>query len=147
MLRASVEPPPAPSRRILLVDGENDMLTVLRLAFGGLGAEIATATSAAEALSLARARSYDMVLCDLSLTDLPAPELVRGLHIVNPNARIIIMGESSLSDLREECQEQGAVLFLAKPFRSLAAVVAQVKWLLTESAPPKRQTAMRRGVA
>ena len=99
-LRAAVEPPAMPCRRILLVDAETDMLTVLRLAFGGLGAEIHTATSGADAgTSFSKLRNDQKAArssaeASLARCRMTLPMKWRSLRAPAPSARPSCAGRS-----------------------------------------------------
>ena len=69
------------SRRILVLDDDPNVLTLLRTYFGGLGWHVETCADAAAGLSLADSEApFDAVICDLHFT--PA-HLGEGYEIVD----------------------------------------------------------------
>jgi CheY-like chemotaxis protein len=65
--------------RLLLVEDHPDIRDVLSLEFKMRGYEVRTADSIASALALAAEHRFDFVLCDWSLPDGSAAELMREL--------------------------------------------------------------------
>lgn len=68
------------SRRILVVDDDDQLREVLTTALGGDGHEVDGARDGSEALALLEARPYDLVLSDLRMPRVDGPSLYEMLR-------------------------------------------------------------------
>lgn len=69
--------------KVLLVDDEKSILTMLEVNFRAAGFDVVTATSGARALEVAVAARPDAVVLDLGLPDLDGWEVVKRLRELN----------------------------------------------------------------
>jgi DNA-binding response OmpR family regulator len=102
---------------ILVVDDDEYVHSTLAAAMRGLRAEIVRATTAAEGLGLALARSPDVAIVDVGLPDLDGYALTRALR-ARPELggmRICIL-TGYLPD-ESLAREAGADVIIGKPFR------------------------------
>ena len=72
--------PPAPRRRVLIVDDCPDAADALAALLGLFGHECETATEGRAALAKARATRFDLAIVDIELPDLSGHELARELR-------------------------------------------------------------------
>jgi CheY-like chemotaxis protein len=124
--------------KILIVDDEQDMLTVLDRTFTGEGYSVATATSAkslSAALSLTTPDYPDLIVLDLDLPDMDGREIAVKLkeHPVIGNIPILFL--TALFSKGQEC-EKGHMLegnaLLSKPYE-IEELMATVKQILNEN--------------
>ena len=118
-------------KRILIVDDNETVRTIVtgQLAVAGHHAE--SAESAVKALSMMKSSSYDAVILDISM---PVVDGFEALHIMRrlPGAAgrtpVIALTAHALSDVRDRCKAAGFDHFLTKPVRAddLAAVIREV---------------------
>jgi CheY-like chemotaxis protein len=107
------------SRRILVLDDDPNVLTLLRTYFGGLGWHVETNADAAAGLSLADSEApFDAVICDLHFT--PA-HLGEGYEIVDrarrrrPGSAVVLFTGAAGPGVREEALRRGADEVVTKP--------------------------------
>ena len=84
------------SRRILVLDDDPNVLTLLRTYFGGLGWHVETSADAAAGLSLADSDApFDAVICDLHFTPAHVGEGYEVIAKPSPLARLrdAVLGE------------------------------------------------------
>ena len=104
--------------RVLVVDDDRQIRSLLSRYLGTLGCEVATAEELEEAVALIENRRYDVVVTDLGLTRLGRSE---GVDVVTraryrwPNLRIVVLTGSNDPEIRAACFEGGADAFLVKP--------------------------------
>jgi len=67
---------------------------------------------------LGRARDADVFLISAYLPDTMGYELINPIKRVNPNARIIVMLQTTTRNLASACREKGADDIIQKPFRA-----------------------------
>ena len=127
------EAPPAvpPSRRILVVDDEDTVRSVLVRMLRSFGYEAVTATNGQEAVDFFHAGRDDFraVLLDLTMPELDGAETFREIHRLRPGLPVILMSGYTEHDAVSRFGAQGLAGFLQKPFQPdvlrsrLAAVV------------------------
>ena len=106
------------SMKILVVDDDPTQLKALSFLLCREGQEVVTASTGNEALALLRARSFDLILLDLKLPDIPGADLVPRIGEISPKAEILIVtGYPSLEGALEAFHPQ-VVGFLSKPVRA-----------------------------
>jgi CheY-like chemotaxis protein len=113
----SVHHPPASPVRVLLVDDHDDSLRLLAKLLGLNGYGVETARSAAEAVEVASAASFDVVICDLMLPDRSGFELLEDLQrsSARPGLRGIALSGMTDPATVTRCETVGFARHLCKP--------------------------------
>ncbi len=121
--------------RILIVDDESAIRTLLSAAFTMAGYRVWTAALPSEAMRLCSQEAFDAVLSDVVMPEMDGHELARWIAERYPRTRTILM--SGYDTGCEDCPLTGRCLLLPKPFRPSQAV-SIVEMALTEvRAEPK----------
>lgn len=125
------------SKRILLIDDEDDIREIVRMSLEHLGGyDVAVAADGAEGLEAARRRPPDAVLLDVMMPGMDGPttfaklrasEATRGIPVVMLTAKVQANERQRLLDL-------GVHGVIDKPFDPLT-LPQQVTQLLTGAAP------------
>jgi DNA-binding response OmpR family regulator len=105
--------------KILLVDDDPDIRSLLKIMLTGQGHEVVEATDGTQALRLAEAEPFDLVLTDLIMPDKEGIETIMELRKKFPRIRIIAMsggGVGRQEDYLGLAGKLGAMRTLAKPF-------------------------------
>jgi DNA-binding response OmpR family regulator len=111
-------------KRILLVDDEENILTIFRLVLESKGYRVDTASTAEEALKKVGLNKYNLCLLDLNLPDMHGTELVRQIHQIDPGMKkLMVTGEGSGIDA-ETARNNGADGFILKPLNKVALISA-----------------------
>jgi DNA-binding response OmpR family regulator len=111
-------------KKILLVDDEENILTIFRLVLESKGYRVDTASTAEEALKKVGLNKYNLCLLDLNLPDMHGTELVRKIHQIDPGMKkLMVTGESSGIDA-ETARNNGADGFIFKPLNKVALISA-----------------------
>jgi two-component system cell cycle sensor histidine kinase/response regulator CckA len=119
-----------PAVRILLVEDEVSLIQLLEKYLKRLGYEVEAYATSKDALrSFENApRSYDLVIADLGLPDIPGDTLLTRMLEIRPDLPILICSGSPfyLSNLPKGLEKQ--VAFLQKPFvpKMLSEAIAQL---------------------
>ena len=117
---AEMSNPPTPTpeakglQRLLLVEDHEATLAVLARLLTRAGYTVTTATSVAEARSVAEGASFDLVISDIGLPDGTGIELMEALHREHGLRGIALTGYGMEDDLRRS-REVGFVEHLVKP--------------------------------
>jgi DNA-binding NtrC family response regulator len=112
--------------KILIVDDENNIRLMLRLALKADGHEVSTASDGPEALDLFGEGQFDLVLLDQRMPGMEGLEVLRIMKQRAPQAKIVMATAFGTVDLARTAMEAGANGFLRKPFTTevLRAAVA-----------------------
>jgi len=113
---ASPEPAPGRGESVLVVEDEEAARQGLREILGMLGYRVATAQSAEEALPLAEAGGFDVLLTDLLLPGVSGMELARILRERRPGLRVVMMSGYAGDEAMRRAIAAGELRFLEKPF-------------------------------
>ena len=101
--------------RVLLVDDEQEFISLLSKRMEARGVGVDTAVSGPEALQKVDDGGYDAVFLDLAMPEMDGIETLRRLLKKNPNLQVILLtGQASL-EKGIEAMKFGAMDFLEKP--------------------------------
>jgi len=104
-------------RRILLVDDEENMLTVLEMLFRNSGYETVTARSGRDALDLfSGGDRVDVVVSDLKMPDMDGIELLKELQRRSFAVPFVLITAYGTVEKAVEAMKLGAVDVITKPF-------------------------------
>jgi CheY-like chemotaxis protein len=120
------------SKRVLIVDDEENIREMTRLALETAGYEVGEAGSGLEAFAIIGSdESWDAVLLDQKMPGMVGIEILRRLMVMLPAARVIMMTAYASVDLAVEAMKLGATDFVRKPMtpeilrNALAAALAK----------------------
>jgi DNA-binding NtrC family response regulator len=119
--------------RILLIDDDDALRTVLRLTLTHLSHTVIEARNGKEGLDLFPQARADLVITDIVMPDVEGFAVLMALRKKDPPVKIIVMsggGRVSATDYLRIATQLGATKVLAKPF-SNAALVAAIDELLS----------------
>jgi PAS domain S-box-containing protein len=126
---------PSDSLRILVVEDHVDTLRVLRRLLESLGYVVATAGSAAAAMSYVAANDFDVLVSDIGLPDRSGLDLMRQLKSVRPVPAVAISGFGSAGDIQNSL-DAGFCAHLTKPL-DLKALHATIQRVTNDRAPER----------
>ena len=123
--------------RILIIDDEENILTVLRKALQREGYETDTVLDALNGLSILSSSEYDLVLCDIEMPKMNGIEFFREIEGRFPRMadRILFMTGEVLSPSIQEFLQERHVSIIAKPF-DLPTLYQGVHDVLERVTPP-----------
>lgn len=124
------------TRRVLLVDGHAESLSVLERLMASSGFEVATARTAQAARDLAARAPFDLIVCELSLADGSGDELIGQLK-TGSDIRAIALSASAYPVQMHGQSDAAFDRFILKPCR-FEEILAAIDGLF-EQAPPAQQ--------
>jgi DNA-binding response OmpR family regulator len=130
------------SKRILLVDDHEDTCEVVALLLGLERYQVTTAFTAADGLSLARSRCFDLYIIDEWLPDGRGVELVSRVRSFDATTPITCYTADARASLREEALGAGAQAFIVKPSEP-KNLIETIERLLIEAEVSPHQLAAR----
>ena len=124
-------------KRILVVDDEAQIRTMLTQMLEQEGYEVLTAENGEEGLTLVQKQAFDLVITDMIMPVKDGGEAIAELIRNDPDVRIIAMsggGRGNISSILSLASELGARRTLAKPF-TLTEFMSAVNDTLESEAP------------
>ena len=105
------------SRRLLLVDDEDDIRAVAQLSLESVGGwDVVTAGSGAEAVRAATTEPFDAILLDVMMPELDGPTTLERLREAGVAAPVVFLTAKVQPGDRRALEATGAAGILAKPF-------------------------------
>lgn len=121
--------------RILLVDDEPHIITLLERAFQGEGIETVAAEDGESALEALGSDEIDLVILDVGLPGIDGFDVLRRIRAGGSAIPVIMLTARSGTHDTVEALDAGASDYVPKPF-VVAELLARVRSRLRESAPP-----------
>ncbi|HKY33965.1 MAG TPA: response regulator [Candidatus Polarisedimenticolia bacterium] len=120
--------------RVLIVDAETVVVELLADFFEGMVERIDTAATGHEGLRKARTASYDLILADVGMPDLPGERFWRELAAERPEAmnRLLFLSSGEPPAERRAFLEATGAACLMKPF-SLEQLASRVRAILRKT--------------
>ena len=104
-------------QRILLVDDDEDMRSLLADVLNDEGYEVIQAADGAEALVRLHREAFAAILLDKRMPGLSGMDLLPGLRVICPKTPVIVITAFGDAHTVAEGTEKGAFGLLCKPFR------------------------------
>lgn len=120
------------SKRILIVDDEESIVTLLKYNMENSGFETDVAYNGQDAINKAESSMYDLIVLDLMLPEIDGMEVCRTLRMNQVNTPILMLTAKDEEFDKVLGLEMGADDYLTKPF-SPKEVIARVKAILRRS--------------
>jgi DNA-binding response OmpR family regulator len=114
------------SRKILIIEDNQDLAHLLEIHLGDLSYEVDLAFDGHEGLAKAESKDYDLVILDLMLPGLDGLEICRHLRNRPAYTPILMLTSKSSETDRVVGLEMGADDYVTKPF-SIRELMARVK--------------------
>ena len=118
---------PASPAKLLIVDDELELLSLLKDIFEGLGYEIATAADGFEALKVTHVFHPDAILCDVAMPGMDGIDFLLELRNLDNHVPVVLLTGHADKSLAIRALKHGAFDFHEKPFQyeALSASIAQ----------------------
>jgi two-component system response regulator RegA len=124
---------------LLLVDDDVTFCNVLKHALEKRGLYVSVAHSVEEAIPMAESNPPEFAVVDLKMGGAPGLVLVKVLHELDPNTRIVVLTGYASIATAVEAIKLGATQYLAKPANA-DEIVAAFDHAADMNAPIKAQT-------
>lgn len=103
--------------KVLVIDDDEDLLGLVRLALERAGFNAATAASGEEGVALAGAGDFDLVFLDLMMPGMDGLAALRELKLNCPRTAVIMLTAHGSIETAVESMRLGAADYLRKPFQ------------------------------
>ena len=112
--------------KVLIVDDEIEFTEILAARMESRGMAVDTAAGGHEALEMAKTKSYDAIILDLSMPEMDGMETLKHLLSENPDLQVIVLTGYASIEKGVEAIKLGAMEFLKKP-TELRELVEQIQ--------------------
>ncbi|HZY10434.1 MAG TPA: response regulator [Bacteroidota bacterium] len=121
----------ADKSRILVVDDEEALRTVLSSELTGAGYEVSSAADGDEAISIVQNKKFDLILLDIKMPKVDGFEVLKFVKPKYPAIKIIML--TGFADLKNaiESKKHGAEDFVSKPY-DLVDLLTTIERVLSE---------------
>ena len=131
--------------RLLVVDDEQDILSLLETLLKKEGHDVETATSGEEALAKMEINIPDLVITDLFLDGMNGMQLMESIHTKTPLLPVIILsGQAQIRDA-VKATHMGSTAFLTKPIEK-DELYEKVRHTLNVSANGRKDSGFAEGI-
>lgn len=100
---------------ILIIDDDQDILTLLKKFFEKKNYSVQTSLSGEEGIEILKNSGADVVLCDFKLPDYDGLEMLKKVKIIDPAAQVIIITGYSDVKVAVKALKMGAFEYVTKP--------------------------------
>jgi DNA-binding NtrC family response regulator len=114
------------TEKILLVDDEQDFLETLSQRISLRGIDVASTTSAKEAIAKVAAESYDAIILDLQMPEMDGLEVLKAIKELKPEMQIIVLTGHATVKKAIEAMKLGALDLIEKPV-DLDTILKKIK--------------------
>lgn len=121
----------ADKSRVLVVDDEEALRTVLSTELKGEGYEVDTASDGDEAISIVQNKKFDLLLLDIKMPKVDGFEVLKFVKKGFPSVKVIML--TGFADLKNaiESKKLGAEDFVSKPY-DLVDLLTTIERVLSE---------------
>jgi DNA-binding NtrC family response regulator len=109
-------PVPDPAARILVVDDEPEVRSVLADGLSAVGYAVLQAQSALEALVVIGESPPDVILLDITMGEVDGVQALRGFRALAPHVPIIMLTGNADVEVARATLRLGAFDYIAKPY-------------------------------
>ena len=120
----------AVKNKILVVDDEEALRTVLSAELEGEGYQVTTAADGREAINVLTTSGFDLILLDIKMPNVDGFEVLKFVKEKHPKTKVIML--TGFADLKNaiESKKLGAEDFVSKPY-DLVDLLTTVERVLT----------------
>lgn len=113
-------------QRVLVVDDEDGLRTIISQVLTESGYEVTTASSGEVALEIFRESPFPIVMTDIFMGEMTGVELLHEIKDLEPNTQVVIMTSNASLESATAALRSGAYDYLQKPFEDLDSISAVI---------------------
>jgi len=115
-------------KRILVVEDDAEMRSLLKDFFEEDGFEIDSVSNGSEAFRRIAREPFDLIITDIRMPGLTGLDILPGIKKLQPEVSIIVVTAFGSEEIRRKALERGATAYLEKPilFNKLRTLVHEM---------------------
>jgi len=115
-------------KRILVVEDDEEMRSLLKDFFEEDGFEIDSVSNGSEAFRRIAREPFDLIITDIRMPGLTGLDILPGIKKLQPEVSIIVITAFGSEEVRRKALERGATAYLEKPilFNKLRTLVHEM---------------------
>jgi ATP-dependent Lon protease len=117
--------------RVLVVDDEENLITLVAMILAKEGYTVKTALNCDVALQHLNQSPFDLAILDIKMFPVDGIVFLGEIKKRSPSTKVIMVTAYPTVDSRTECLQRGASLYLSKPL-NMQQLKSTVRTLLTE---------------
>jgi DNA-binding response OmpR family regulator len=120
-----------PLKRILAIDDDSDIRTIITIALEAQGFDVAVCDSGLKAISAVQSFRPDLILLDIKMPDIDGPETLKILNAdhLSRTIPVILMTDKMEEHELKEMKKFGAIEAILKPFKAIdLGDILQTTW-------------------
>jgi CheY-like chemotaxis protein len=121
-----------PSKKILVVDDDPNIVTILAKRLAASGYEVFTAQDGVEAVAMAQSQKPDLIVLDVMMPKMTGYEALRRVRETDELRKVPAIIISAKGSMRDFFADLNGVEFMLKPYE-VKALLAKIERLLWES--------------
>jgi DNA-binding response OmpR family regulator len=130
---------------ILIIDDEASLRQTMARILQRAGFEVTTATDAKDGLTLITGHPFDLVFLDIRMPDMTGLELLKIIHVRNPDLPVILFTAQPDLNSAVEAVRSGAIDYLLKPLKP-QTILDRTKAVLEKNRKEKRKREIQRQI-
>ncbi|TDI48061.1 MAG: diguanylate cyclase [Acidobacteria bacterium] len=113
-------------KRVLVVDDESGLRTIISQVLTDTGYAVTTAASGEAALEIFKDSPFPIVMTDVFMQEMSGVELLHEIKQLEPNTQVVIMTSNASLESATAALRSGAYDYVMKPFEDLEAISAVI---------------------
>lgn len=115
------------NKKILVVEDDEDFLSILKLKFASEGLSIITAINGDEGISMAESEKPDLIISDVLMPKMDGIEMIKKIRTFDKNVIVIFLTNIKDEDYIKNMKELGETEYLIKSDLRINEIVNKVK--------------------
>ena len=115
------------NKKILVVEDDEDFLSILKLKFASEGLSIITAINGDEGISMAESEKPDLIISDVLMPKMDGIEMIKKIRVFDKNVIVIFLTNIKDEDYIKSMKELGETDYLIKADLRINEIVNKVK--------------------
>jgi len=115
------------NKKILVVEDDEDFLSILKIKFAGEGLSIITAINGDEGISMAESEKPDLIISDVLMPKMDGIEMIKKIRVFDKNVIVIFLTNIKDEDYIKSMKELGETDYLIKADLRINEIVNKVK--------------------
>jgi CheY-like chemotaxis protein len=118
------------SKKVLIVDDEQIIRTVLKRILSGIGIASDLADDGQDALKRIDKKQYDLIILDILMPKINGISFLKEINQIGYKTNVIVISACSENQILDQIRELGVSGYLKKPFDNIDLVTKAVKEVL-----------------